>query len=99
MLLGRLLQAASGAAEVRLVSAAGGSKDNAIPTAAEAVLCVCGRRQRCGRRWSELTADAEKGVPGGRPRPDGDGGAGSGPVAAHGRRHHEEGDLPAALPA
>ena len=38
MLLGRLLKAASAAAEVRLVSAQGGSKDNAIPTAAEAVL-------------------------------------------------------------
>ena len=37
LLLGRLLRAASGAAEVRLVSAAGGSKDNAIPAAAEAV--------------------------------------------------------------
>ena len=37
MLLGRLLKAASAAAEVRLVSAQGGSKDNAIPTAAEAV--------------------------------------------------------------
>lgn len=40
MLLGRLLHAACGAAEVRLVSAAGGSKDNAIPTAAEAVMAV-----------------------------------------------------------
>ena len=44
LLLGRLLRAASGAAEVRLVSAVGGSKDNAIPAAAEAVL---------------MTADAE----------------------------------------
>ena len=38
--LGRLLRAASGAAEVRLVSAAGGTKDNAIPTAAAAVVTV-----------------------------------------------------------
>ena len=38
LLLGRLLRAASGAAEVRLVSAAGGSKDNAIPRASEAVV-------------------------------------------------------------
>ena len=38
MLLGKLLREASAAAEVRLVHAAGGLKDNAIPVAAEAVL-------------------------------------------------------------
>ena len=40
VLLGRLVKAASDAAELRLISAAGGSKDNAIPTAATAVVTV-----------------------------------------------------------
>lgn len=40
VLLGRLVKAASDAAELRLISAAGGSKDNAIPTEAEAVVSV-----------------------------------------------------------
>lgn len=39
-LLGRLLRAAANTAELRLVSAAGGSKNNAIPTEAEAVIAV-----------------------------------------------------------
>ncbi len=38
MLLGKLLREAAVAAEVRLIHAAGGLKDNAIPVAAEAVL-------------------------------------------------------------
>ena len=40
MLLGRLLEAAAAAGEMRLVSAQGGMKDNAIPVAAEAVVAV-----------------------------------------------------------
>ena len=40
VLLGRLLRAMSAATELRLVSAEGGSKDNAIPTAAAAVVTV-----------------------------------------------------------
>ena len=40
MLLGRLLRAMSAVTELRLVSAAGGTKDNAIPTAAFAVVTV-----------------------------------------------------------
>ena len=40
VLLGRLVKAASDAAELRLISAAGGSKDNAIPTEAEALVSV-----------------------------------------------------------
>lgn len=38
MLLGRVLRAMAEAAELRLISAAGGLKDNAIPVAAEAVV-------------------------------------------------------------
>lgn len=38
LLLGRLLRAMAAAAELRLVSASGGAKDNAIPVAAEAVV-------------------------------------------------------------
>lgn len=40
MLLGRLLEAAAAAGEMRLVSAQGGMKDNAIPVAVEAVVAV-----------------------------------------------------------
>ena len=40
VLLGRLLRAMSAATELRLVSAEGGNKDNAIPTAAAAVVTV-----------------------------------------------------------
>lgn len=40
MLLGRLLEAAAAAGELRLVHARGGLKDNAIPVAAEAVMAV-----------------------------------------------------------
>ena len=40
VLLGRLLRAMSAVTELRLVSAEGGSKDNAIPTAATAVITV-----------------------------------------------------------
>ena len=40
MLLGRLLRAMAAATELRLVSASGGAKDNAIPVAAEAVAVV-----------------------------------------------------------
>ena len=40
MLLGRLLEAAAAAGELRLVHAQGGLKDNAIPVAAEAVIAV-----------------------------------------------------------
>ncbi len=40
MLLGRLLEAAAAAGEMRLVGAQGGMKDNAIPVAAEAVVAV-----------------------------------------------------------
>ena len=59
MVLGRLLKAASGAAEVRLVSAQGGSKDNAIPTAAEAVLATAdGGAVRAA--VERLTADLKK---------------------------------------
>ena len=59
MVLGRLLKAASGAAEVRLVSAQGGSKDNAIPTAAEAVLVTAdGGAVRAA--VERLTADLKK---------------------------------------
>ncbi len=84
----------SAATEVRLVSAAGGSKDNAIPAAAEAVLVW---QTRSGAGGGEGAGRiTEKGVPDGRPRPDGNGGAGRGPVAAHGRSHHGKGDLPAA---
>ena len=42
MVLGRLLKAASGAAEVRLVSAQGGSKDNAIPRSCQATVVAMG---------------------------------------------------------
>lgn len=40
MLLGRLLRAMAAVTELRLVSASGGAKDNAIPVAAEAVTVV-----------------------------------------------------------
>lgn len=40
ILLGRLLDAAGAAAEMRVVSAAGGAKDNAIAVSAEAVIAV-----------------------------------------------------------
>lgn len=40
LLLGRLLNAASGVTELRLLSAKGGAMDNAIPVAAEAVVTV-----------------------------------------------------------
>lgn len=40
VLLGRLLRAMAGAAELRLVSAEGGLKDNAIPVSAEAVVAT-----------------------------------------------------------
>ena len=40
MLLGRLLRAMAAVTELRLVSASGGTKDNAIPVAAEAVAVV-----------------------------------------------------------
>lgn len=40
VLLGRLLRAMSAVTELRLVSAEGGNKDNAIPTAAAAVVTV-----------------------------------------------------------
>ena len=59
LLLGRLLRAASGAAEVRLVSAAGGSKDNAIPAAAEAVL-VSANAEAVQAAVKELTESLKK---------------------------------------
>ena len=59
MLLGRLLKAASGAAAVRLVSAQGGSKDNAIPTAAEAVF-VTADGGAVREAVEKLTADLKK---------------------------------------
>ena len=59
LLLGRLLRAVSGAAEVRLVSAAGGSKDNAIPAAAEAVL-VSADAEAVQAAVKELTESLKK---------------------------------------
>ena len=59
LLLGRLLRAASSAAEVRLVSAAGGSKDNAIPAAAEAVL-VSADAEAVQAAVKELTESLKK---------------------------------------
>ena len=59
VLLGRQLRAAPGAAEVRLVSAAGGSKDNAIPAAAEAVL-VSADAEAVQAAVKELTESLKK---------------------------------------
>ena len=47
VLMGRILQAMAEAAELRLVSCAGGLKDNAIPTAAEAVLSTADAAAAC----------------------------------------------------
>lgn len=51
--MGRLLRARSAVTELRLVSAEGGSKDNAIPTAAAAIVTVVdgGAAGRPQRRW------------------------------------------------
>lgn len=98
LLLGRLLRAASGAAEVRLVSAAGGSKDNAIPAAAEAVL-VSADAEAVQAAVKELTESLKKEYRAADPGLTVTVEPGVGPVAAHGRSHHGKGDLPAALPA
>ena len=64
MLLGRVLYAVSRAADLRLVSVEGGLKDNAIPTAAKAVLVaadseavrrVCGEMNELLRREYAIT--------------------------------------------
>ena len=49
VLLGRLLRAMSAETKLRLVSAEGGSKDNAIPTAAAAVVTVADGSEMCIR--------------------------------------------------
>ena len=59
MLLGRLLRAMAAATELRLVSASGGAKDNAIPVAAEAVAVVADA-EAARMAFTALTAQLKK---------------------------------------